>query len=121
MLGPTNRKRWYEDMLSRRHVLLLLAGALASMGASYRTTNFTVEAPAGEVAEKVGRAAEYWRRREAVEWLGRELPAWSQPCTIRVTLSLGTSGGCTVFAFNQGRVIQQDMRIEGTLDAKSGL
>ena len=47
----------------------LLASAIASMGASYRTANFIVEAPTASMAEQIGRAAEGFRRDLAIDWL----------------------------------------------------
>jgi hypothetical protein len=64
----------------------------------------------------VGQVAERSRKEKAVEWLGREMPPWSQKCPIKVTLTMGGSGGSTTFMFNNGRVIGQHMQVEGRLD-----
>src|SRR5262245_8390493 len=53
-------------------------------GASYRTTNFVVEAPTPSAARRVAEQAESCRATIARAWLGRELPSWSTPCPIRV-------------------------------------
>ena len=49
-------------------------------GSSHRTRHFVVTAPTPEIAKAVAEQAEVYRRDLAVEWLGRELPEWSQPC-----------------------------------------
>ena len=103
--------------MARRFVYLLpLVGAFFSLGASYRTPNFTVEAPNAQVAKQIGDYAEHYRREKAMLWLGREMPQWPQPCPLRVTVTAGGSGGATSFAFDGGRVLGQQMHIEGTLE-----
>jgi len=96
-----------------RLILVLLPGLL---GASYRTTNFTVEARTPEAARAVAERAEHCRKTIAIQWLGRELPAWSTPCPIRVKLTPGEAGGVTSFGFSKGRVTDQEMMVEGRLD-----
>jgi hypothetical protein len=93
-------------------VVPLLAGA----GVAVRTTNFTVEAPTREVAERVARHAEVCRTQIAKMWLGHELENWSKPCPIKVRITSGEAGGVTSFGFNQGRVTDQQMTVEGRLD-----
>jgi hypothetical protein len=85
-------------------------------GASARTTNFVVEAPTAEAAQAVARHAEACRRTIARAWLGHELPAWTAPCPIRVELTAGEAGGVTSFGFDNGRVSDQRMSVEGRLD-----
>ncbi len=97
-------------------VLSLLAAGGPGPAAEHRTRNFVVEAPSDEVARQVGAAAERHRRALAREWLGKELPDWAEPCALKVSVSLGGSGGATTFHFDQGRVLSQQMRVEGTLD-----
>lgn len=94
----------------------LLASAIASMGASYRTANFIVEAPTASMAEQIGRAAEGFRHDLAIDWLGREMPKWSQPCpiTCQVADHLG-AGGATSFVFEHGEVFGWRMTIQGSL------
>jgi hypothetical protein len=94
--------------------LVLLLPALG--GASHRTTNFVVEAPTPEIARKVGESAETYRSAIAREWLGKEIPAWTTPCPIRVKLTRGEAGGLTSFGFDRGRVSDQNMMVEGRLD-----
>ncbi len=102
-------------MALRPSMVLVLLGAVASLGASYRTPNFIVEAPDPTFAEQVGKHAEYYRRQKAIEWLGYEMPTWGRPCPLRVTLA-GNSGGATEFAFDNGRILSITMHIEGSPD-----
>lgn len=104
----------------RRPALLSALAALcltanAALGAGYRTVNFTVDAPTPQLAKEIGDSAEYWRRTLAVEWLGKELPRWSQPCPIKamVAPTLG-AGGATSFVFNAGEVYDWRMNIQGS-------
>jgi hypothetical protein len=75
-----------------------------------------VDAPTPQIAQQVGQAAERYRREKALEWLGREMPTWPRPCPLKVTVTMGGSGGATSFAFDGGQVLDQHMHIEGTLD-----
>ena len=103
-------------MAARSWILIVLAGAVASMGAAYRTPNFVVEAPTPEMAQQVGQYAEHYRKEKAMQWLGQEMPQWPDPCPLRVTITMNGSGGATSFAFDHGRILGQDMHIEGSLD-----
>ena len=85
-------------------------------GASHRTTNFVVEAVTPEVAKQVAEHAESCRVSIAKAWLGRELPAWSAPCPVKVKLTKGEAGGLTSFGFSRGKVHDQSMTVEGRLD-----
>jgi hypothetical protein len=93
----------------------LLAAAVASLGASYRTNNFVVNAPTQEMAEQIGRAAEKYRRELARDWLGHDMPNWAQPCpiTAQVGDQLG-AGGATSFVFEHGEVFGWRMTIQGS-------
>ena len=103
-------------MAVRPSIALVLAGALASLGASYRTQNFIVEAPTPQFAEQVGKWAEHYRQQKAIEWLGQEMRPWGQPCPLRVTVTMNGSGGATTFAFDRGAILSIDMHIEGKAD-----
>lgn len=103
-------------MVARRWVAVVLVGALASLGAQFRTTNFVVEASTPQIAQRIGEWAEYYRREKAQLWLGKEMPNWGQPCPLKVTVTYNGSGGATSFAFDRGRILSIDMNIEGTLD-----
>jgi hypothetical protein len=87
----------------------------AAGAAAYRTKNFTVDAPTPQLAKEIGDTAERCRRELAVEWLGRDLANWSQPCPIkaRVAPHLG-AGGATSFIFDGGRVFGWKMDIQGS-------
>ncbi len=103
-------------MAARSWIVVVLAGAVASLGASCRTPNFNVEAPTPEIAQQIGQYAEAYRKEKALLWLGQEMPPWPEPCPLRVTISMNGSGGATSFAFDRGRILGQDMHIEGSLD-----
>lgn len=95
----------------------ILAAAVASMGASYRTPNFIVEAPTPQMAEQIGAAAEKFRNELAVEWLGSPMQNWGQPCPIEANVGpqLG-AGGATSFVFEHGEVFGWRMTIQGSLE-----
>ncbi len=103
-------------MARRLSIPLILAGALASLGASYRTPNFVVEAPTEQVAREVGQYAEVYRKEKAIQWLGREMPQWPAPCPIRVTVQVDGAGGATTFEYGPEGVERQHMHIEGRYD-----
>jgi hypothetical protein len=92
-----------------------VAAAVVSLGASYRTPNFVVRARTSEFAKEVGQAAEKYRRELAIEWLGKEMPNWFQPCPITVEDGprLG-AGGATSFIFDHGDVFDWKMTIQGS-------
>jgi hypothetical protein len=102
-------------MPTRRQLALVLVAIVASMGASKRTPNFIVEAPTPPIAEQVGQWAEYWRKEKAREWLGREMPPWSEPCPLYVKVTGAGAGGATSFNFTNGQV-SQVMNVEGSLE-----
>ena len=104
-------------MEARFFRLALLAAALSSLGASYRTANFIVSTSSPEAAEAIGRAAEKYRHDLAISWLGKEMPAWGQPCpiTAHVGPRLG-AGGATSFLFEHGEVFGWRMTIQGSLE-----
>jgi hypothetical protein len=93
----------------------ILVAAITSMAANYRTANFVVSAPSSSSAEQIGRAAEKYRKALAVEWLGQEMPNWSQPCPISAQVAdhLG-AGGATSFVFEHGEVFGWRMTIQGS-------
>lgn len=103
-------------MALRSHCAYLLAAACLSMGAQFRTTNFTVDAPTPQIAQQVGQYAEHYRKEKAQLWLGYEMPPWPEPCPIKVKVTMGGAGGATSFAFDRGQVLGQHMNIEGSLD-----
>ena len=52
-----------------------------------------------------------------IEWLGKPLPPWGQPCpiTVQVGRKLG-AGGATSFVFDRGEVFGWQMTIQGSLE-----
>ena len=90
----------------------LLLSASSALGASFRTTNFIVDAPTDQMARQFGESAEYFRREKAKEWLGQEMPNWQRPCPIRVEITPDGPSGATTFDFGQ-RPISQNMKISG--------
>jgi hypothetical protein len=103
-------------MAKRRQLIALLLGAVASLGATYPTQNFQVEAPTPQIAQQVGQAAEFYRKQKALEWLGQEMPPWPQRCPIVVRVTMSGPSGATQFAFDRGVIRSQNMHIEGPLD-----
>jgi hypothetical protein len=103
-------------MVARPWVVVVLLGALSSLGAQFRTKNFVVEASSPQLAQRVGEWAEYYRKQKAMQWLGQEMPAWGVPCPLKVTVTYNGSGGATSFAFDNGRILSIDMHIEGSVD-----
>jgi hypothetical protein len=102
--------------MQRRFIFLILAGVWASMGAQFRTTNFIVYAPNPQIAQQVGQYAEHYRKEKAIEWLGREMPQWPQPCPLHVQVNMEGPSGATSFQFGQGQVMGMKMEIQGPLD-----
>jgi hypothetical protein len=97
--------------------LALVATTLCiSTGASYRTRNFVVTAQNSEEAERVGEAAEEYRRRLAIYWTGEALPNWSRPCTLSVKSGSYGAGGQTTFQFVGNDVLNWRMSVQGSLE-----
>ncbi|HZU34605.1 MAG TPA: sigma-70 family RNA polymerase sigma factor [Gemmataceae bacterium] len=82
----------------------------------YGTANFEVTAPTLAIARRVGQAAEQHRARLAYLWLGRQLPTWPKPCLIEVLPGSTGCGGATSFVFENGRVTECQMRLQGKLE-----
>lgn len=89
--------------------------ALCSLGASARTQHFMVSAPTPELAQEIAQYAEHYRKNLAVEWLGEELPPWTEPCPIQANVSpqLG-AGGATQFMFNGRQPFAWRMTLQGS-------
>lgn len=77
-----------------------------------QTANFHVTAPTSRLAELVAKAAEQERADLAKLWLGKELPAWSKPCSIRVTSGPQRENHST-FQFGGGKVVSREMLVGG--------
>ena len=95
--------------------VLLAAVLLVSMGARYPTPNFIIDTPDPGLARQIGAAAEKYRRDLAVQWLGKAMPNWTEPCVMTVHCGprLG-AGGATSFVFDRGEVFGWRMTIQGS-------
>lgn len=96
-------------------VAVVFLCAQTSWGGSYRTQNFLVTAPTAPLAREIGDAAEAFRSRLAIEWIGRELPPWREPCpvTAQIAPNLG-AGGATSFYFENGHPFGWTMTMQGS-------
>ncbi len=94
---------------------LVVLSAFLSLGASYRTEHFIVTAATPQLAQEIAQYAEHYRRTLAIEWLGKELPPWSEPCPIQaqVAPNLG-AGGATSFMFRGNQPFGWRMTIQGS-------
>ncbi len=93
----------------------LVAAALLSLGANARTENFIVTASTPQLAQEVAQYAERYRRELAIEWLGSELPPWTDKCPITVHVAPGRpAGGQTSFVFIRNEPRQWQMVVEGS-------
>lgn len=92
--------------------LALVAMTATGNAATVRTTNFIVETARQDDAEEFARLAEHYRKQKALDWLGKEMPNWRQPCRLRVTVTGNGAGGATTFDF-EGPNVRQEMQIEG--------
>jgi hypothetical protein len=86
------------------------------MGAGWRTQNFVIDAPTQAMAQQAGQYAEQYRREKAIQWLGREMPNWNEPCPLKISVTMSGSGGATSFVFDRGAILSQDMHIEGSYE-----
>src|SRR5262249_60273292 len=103
-------------MAARPSIALVLVGAFLSLGASYRTQNFAVEAPTREIAEQIGKYAEHYRREKALDWLGQEMPPWPQPCPLHATVSMKGSSRATPVALDPRQTPGLKMEVPGSTD-----
>jgi hypothetical protein len=69
------------------------------------------------LAPQIAAAAEKLRHDLAVEWLGKPMPNWAQPCVMSVQVgpNLG-AGGATTFVFDRGEVFGWRMSIQGSAE-----
>jgi hypothetical protein len=100
-----------------KRAALLAAVLLVSLGARHRSANFIVETPDPKLAAQIAEAAEKYRRDLAIEWVGKAMPNWAQPCpmTVQVGANLG-AGGATTFVFDHGEVFGWRMSIQGSVE-----
>jgi len=103
--------------IARMAIFLFLPvfAGVPAVAAPYRTPNFAVTAPTPALAKEIGDAAEIWRRKLSIEWIGNEMPQWSRPCPIRAQVAPGMgAGGATTFVFDHGHVFGWKMDIQGS-------
>jgi hypothetical protein len=89
----------------------------------HKGENFVVRGPSPEVARRVWYEAVRLRKELALLWLGKELPDWPQPCSIKVKVPPGASGfgGATSFTYGQtvrprvSGITSAEMEIQGVL------
>jgi hypothetical protein len=96
--------------------VLLSANGETISAAVFRTPNFVVTADTQVIARQVGQTAEKYRKFLAVEWLGKAMPQWYSPCTVRVRVGQIGAGGATTFSFDRGHVFGWKMQVQGTLE-----
>ncbi len=97
-------------------LLLLGIASLSVRGAQITTPNFIVTAQDPQVAQMVAKYAEHYRKQRALDWLGREMTQWPQPCPLQVKISMQGPRGATTFRFGNNVVMEQSMQIEGQLE-----
>lgn len=95
-------------------VLMICA---ATSAAGHETPNFVVDAADPELAREIASTAEQLRDALAIEWLGRPLPKWSEPCRISVSAGECAGGGSTTFQFERGEVFGWEMQLSGSPEA----
>lgn len=121
-LSPLSACQGANGMVRSRSQILTLCSFVfiaviaPASAATYRTRNFVVTAANQQVAQQVAQYAEYYRKEKALYWLGQEMPTWGRPCPLKVSVTMGGSGGATSFVFDKGQILDQQMRIEGKLD-----
>ena len=98
-------------------LLTMCSPAFGQQQFQFATNNFVVMAPDPSFARKIGNEAERFRRELAIQWIGQELPQWTERCPIQVTLA-AHAGGETSFAFmfngnQRGEPTGWDMKIFG--------
>ena len=96
-------------------LVIVAAPAFAGTRGGVRTDNFIVNAPTPELAREIAQSAEEWRKKLAIEWVGRPMPNWTEPCKLvaKVHPQLG-AGGATTFVFDWGEVFGWEMEIQGS-------
>jgi hypothetical protein len=97
-------------------LLALTIPSLAPATVSYRSPHFVVEAPTAEIAARIARGAETNLRDLSQKWLAREPAEWGEPCQISVSLGSENNRGSSTFVFREGRVVRQEMHLEGNLE-----
>ncbi len=72
--------------------------------ASHRSTNYRVHAPTPTIARAIAAEAEYQRAELAKLWLGKELPAWENPCeVVYAPTATGAGTGLSVLTYGKAK------------------
>ena len=103
-------------MAARPSIVVMLLGLLSPWARGGERRTSWSRRPTQEIAQQAGQYAEYYRREKAIQWLGREMPNWNEPCPLKISITMNGSGGATSFVFDHGAILSQDMHIEGTLE-----
>jgi hypothetical protein len=82
----------------------------------YASENFAISNVGDAEGRVIVDAAEGWRSKLAVQWLGKELPNWPKRCPIVFRLEDGGSSGATTINFDfKGGVEFVSMKLNGSL------
>src|SRR6478672_862855 len=92
-------------------LLAVVAMTATASAAKVRTTNFIVETARQDDAEEFARLAEYYRKQKALDWLGKEMPQWREPCRLRVHVTKNAARQALNFSFDH-HLLKQQMNIE---------
>lgn len=110
-----NRLHTLAATIGLATIMATAAPLEAAPRGAHRTTNFVVNAPSKQLAIEIGQAAESWRERLAVEWVGEVMPDWTEPCKLVAKVSPGLgAGGATTFVFDRGEVFGWEMEVQGS-------
>jgi len=94
--------------------IILASAAEIGRSATFRTRNFVVTAATAGEAETVAGAAEEYRRKLAIYWIGHPLKNWFRPCRLTVESGHYGASGKTTFQFMGTEVSNWRMTVRGT-------
>ena len=96
---------------------LAFSTSFEASAAVYKTKNFVVQTADPDLAREFALAAEYQRKKQAIDWLGAPLRDWAKPCQVKVKVGENLApGGATTFVFSNGEVYDWDMNIQGSAE-----
>ncbi|QDU22629.1 RNA polymerase sigma factor [Urbifossiella limnaea] len=87
----------------------------------HKTANFEVTAPTAAVARALGEEFERQRKAVAVEWLGKDLPAWKEPVLVGVKAHRTAGWYTGEVRFRGVTGVPYDATVHGGLDALLGV
>ncbi|MFO0797367.1 MAG: sigma-70 family RNA polymerase sigma factor [Gemmataceae bacterium] len=87
----------------------------------HKTANFEVIAPTAAVARALGEEFERQRKAVAVEWLGKDLPAWKEPVLVGVKTHRSAGWYTGEVRFRGVTGVPFDATVHGGLDALLGV